>query len=105
MAADLFLLSSRHEGVPIAMVEAMAAGLPCVLTAVGGIPDVVADGHGARLVPAGDPTALAAGLVELVGDDSLRRTFGERARELSGDFDIATAVRTYERVYEELVTS
>jgi glycosyltransferase involved in cell wall biosynthesis len=104
-AADLFVMSSRHEGVPIAMLEAMAAGLPSVLTAVGGIPDVVADGLGARLVPAGDPPALAAGIVELVGDDTLRRKFGDQARELSAGFDIAAAVRTYESVYEELVTS
>ena len=104
-AADLFVLSSRHEGLPIAMLEAMAAGLPSVLTAVGGIPDVVAGGRAARLVSPGDPPTLAASIVELVGDDLLRRAMGEDARELSGGFDIATAVRAYERVYEELVTS
>ncbi len=104
-AADLFVLSSRHEGLPIAMLEAMAAGLPSVLTAVGGIPDVVVGGRAARLVSPGAPPTLAASIVELVGDDPLRRAMGEEARQLSRGFDIATAVRAYERVYEELVTS
>ena len=77
-AADVFVLSSRHEGLPIAMLEAMAAGLPSVLTAVGGIPDVVAGGRAARLVSPGDPPSLATSIVELVGDDPLRRAMESR---------------------------
>ena len=69
VAADVFCLSSRFEGLPIALLEAMAAGLPVVATRVGGMPSVVTDGREGRLVPAGDPAALAAALAELRDPD------------------------------------
>src|ERR1700722_14946062 len=58
MAADAFVMSSKSEGLPMALLEAMAVGIPCVATAVGGIPDLLADDKG-LLVPAEDPLALA----------------------------------------------
>ena len=64
-AADLFVLSSTWEARPLALQEAMRAGLPCVATAVGGVPDLVGDA--ARLVRPGDPEALAAAIVERLG--------------------------------------
>src|SRR3954447_2458303 len=65
VAADVFCLSSRFEGLPISMLEAMAAGLPVVATRVGGVPTVITDGREGRLVPAGDPAALAAAVAEM----------------------------------------
>src|SRR5438445_63662 len=80
VAADIFCLSSRLEGLPIALLEAMAAGLPVVATRVGGVPTVVTDGMEGRLVPAGDPSALAAAVAELL-DPTLRAGAAAAAAE------------------------
>ena len=84
-AADVFVLSSLSECLPISILEAMAAGLPVVATRVGGVPELVADGETGLLVPAADPTALAQALRTLIEDADLRRRMGatgrERARE------------------------
>lgn len=63
-AADAFVLPSRTEGMPVALLEAMACGLPCVATAVGGTVEVIEDGFSGRLVPSESPDRLAAGIVE-----------------------------------------
>jgi glycosyltransferase involved in cell wall biosynthesis len=76
--ADAFVMTSRTEGLPMALIEAMAAGLPCVATAVGGIPAVLSDGTGI-LVPPEDPDAVAEALTRLADDDSLRGQLAERA--------------------------
>ena len=65
---DVFTLSSAYEGLPIALIEAMALGRPCVATSVGGVPEVVSDGAQGVLVPPRDPDALAGGLVRLLAD-------------------------------------
>ena len=78
--ADIFVLPSHAEGVPISMLEAMSIGLPVVVTAVGGIPTVIEDGRNGRLVAPGDVTGLRAALAELAADAALRQTFGEAAR-------------------------
>ena len=62
------ILTSRNEGIPLALVEGMAAGLPIIATAVGGVPDVVADGETGRLAAAGDALALAGAILELADD-------------------------------------
>jgi glycosyltransferase involved in cell wall biosynthesis len=78
-AADIFAMSSRTEGLPMAMIEAMSAALPCVSTAVGGIPEMLADGCG-LLAPAGDCDTLASALLQLAGDADLRSRMGQSAR-------------------------
>jgi L-malate glycosyltransferase len=77
--ADAFAMSSISEGVPMAMLEAMQAGLPCVATSVGGIAAVLADGHG-EVVPPSNPDALAAALLRLAGDPQAARRIGELGR-------------------------
>jgi glycosyltransferase involved in cell wall biosynthesis len=101
-ASDIFTLSSRFEGLPIAMLEAMAQGLPVVATAVGGVAEVVREGCEGLLVPAGDHDALAAAYTRLALRPDLRRELGERAAQRAGDFDISVAARQLEVIYREL---
>lgn len=81
-ALDVLALSSHSEGLPLAVLEAMAAGIAVVATAVGDIPDVVRDGETGRLVPAGDEPALAAALDELRRDPERRGSLGRAGRAL-----------------------
>ncbi len=100
-AFDVFALSSRFEGLPIALLEAMATGLPCVATTVGGIPEVVTDGHDGLLVEPADPVRLAVALSSLLGDPDRREELGGNAARRAGDFEVSGAVRQIERVYDE----
>jgi glycosyltransferase involved in cell wall biosynthesis len=100
---DVFTLSSTFEGLPIALLEAMALGRPAVVTRVGGVPEVVTDGAQGLLVPPRDPAALAEGLRCLLGDPQLRARMGTAARARALDFDIRKAVRRVEQVYTGLL--
>lgn len=102
-AFDVFTLSSTYEGLPIALIEAMALGKPVVVTGVGGTPEVVSDGAQGVVVPPRDPAALADGLLRLLRDAGLRTRMGALARERAFDFDIRKAVRRMEQVYAELL--
>jgi glycosyltransferase involved in cell wall biosynthesis len=103
-SADVFALSSRSEGLPLSILEAMAAGLPVVATAVGGIPELVVDGETGLLVPPGDAQALADALRRLLGDPSLRRRFGDAARERAErDFSVERVRRAHVDLYERLL--
>lgn len=79
-AADIFVSSSRWEGLPLAVLEAMAAGLPIVATGVGDVPRVLTESTG-RLVPPEEPGALAGEIARLLDDAGLRRELGDRARD------------------------
>lgn len=93
--ADAFVMTSRTEGLPMALIEAMAAGLPCVATAVGGIPAVLADDAGV-LVPPENPEAVAEALTRLAGDDILRRRLSERAlRRVQEQYGLQPVVSAY----------
>ena len=72
MAADGFVMSSKSEGLPMALLEAMAAGVPCIATAVGGIPDLFGEDRGLS-VPAQDAPALADGMAAIVRSPELRQ--------------------------------
>jgi glycosyltransferase involved in cell wall biosynthesis len=80
-AADVFCLPSKREGLPLAILEAMAAGLPVLATPVGAIADVVEDGQHGILVPPGDSDALAEAITRLASDRELRERLGAAARE------------------------
>jgi glycosyltransferase involved in cell wall biosynthesis len=100
---DVFALASHYEGFPVALMEALALGLPVVATAVGGIPDGVTDGREGLLVPAGSPDRLADAVLRLAADDRLRSRMAAAAARRGGDFDIRRAVRRMEAVYLALV--
>lgn len=78
--ADLFVLSSLSEGVPVALLEAMAMGVPSVVTAVGGMPEVINCCGAGLLVPPHDPQALASAVLELASDRNRRQQLGAVAR-------------------------
>ena len=78
--SDLFVLSSRSECLPMSVIEAMAAGLPVVASAVGGVPELVEQGRTGMLVPPDDPALLADAIARLIGDAGLRRRMGEAGR-------------------------
>jgi glycosyltransferase involved in cell wall biosynthesis len=79
--ADVFCLPSTYEGLPLAILEAMAAGLPVVATAVSGNPEAVVDGVTGLLVPPESAEALAAALVALLTDPARARVMGEAGRQ------------------------
>lgn len=103
-AATVFALPSEWEAFGIVLAEAMACGVPCVATRVGGAPDVVQDGVTGRLVPYGDARALADALAALLADPEARRRMGAagRARALA-DFSWDAVVDRTLALYGELV--
>jgi glycosyltransferase involved in cell wall biosynthesis len=98
-AFDVFALSSRNEGLPIALLEAMGFGVPCVATAVGGVPEVVTDGREGLLVPPGDAAALADALSTMLCDPDLRESAGDRGAWTARCFDLTQAARRTEDLY------
>ena len=80
LAADVFVLPSYGEGVPVALIEAMAYGLPAVVTSVGGIPETVTDGGEGFIIRPGDIDSLAERLSELIADEDLRMRMGSAGR-------------------------
>lgn len=98
-AFDLFVLSSRTEGTPIALFEAMAAETPAVVTRVGGVPDMVSPAE-ALLVPPDDPAALAAALDSALTDSAATRARAQAARaRLATEFDSAVWLDRHDAVY------
>lgn len=101
---DLFVLSSVAEGMPNAVLEAMASGLPVVATRVGGVPEVVADGVTGALVPARDPEALAEALRKYTDDAVLRSRHGAAGRKrMESRFSLSAMLSAYEALYDELL--
>ncbi|MBM3269292.1 MAG: glycosyltransferase [Candidatus Sericytochromatia bacterium] len=100
-AADVFCLPSLSEGLPLAIAEAMAAGLPVVATPVGGVPEIVQDGETGFLVPPGDAGALAARLAALLADARLREQMGAWGRlRASRHFSLERMATRFEALYE-----
>ena len=103
-SADVFLLSSVSEGLNTATLEAMAVGLPVVVTDVGGMGEAVTDGVDGLVVPSRDPKAIANALLALDEDRERRRHMGVQGRRrVDADFNITTFARTMHDEYQRLV--
>ena len=100
-AADGYVMSSAWEGMPMVLLEAAAAGLPIVATAVGGNGEVVRDGESGFLVPARDSGVLRAGMLRLMAlPEEQRRAMGERGREhVRANYGLQRVAERWERVY------
>lgn len=102
--ADILLLPSDWEGVPLVVLEAMAAGRPVVATRVGGVPELIEEGKTGLLVPPRDSGALARAILRLAKDPELRRRMGEAARKRALErFDIHRTAQAYAELYLKLL--
>ncbi|MBC8167514.1 MAG: glycosyltransferase [Bryobacteraceae bacterium] len=99
-AADIFALASDWEGYPIALMEAMAAGLPVVATRVGGVPEIVSDDG--LLVPPGDIEAITAALSRLAEEPVVRKEYAGRSRSRASLFDVTRMIDAYSDLFERL---
>lgn len=100
-AADLFVQPSRSEGLPLAILEAMAAGLPVVATAVGGIGEAVEDEKTGHLVPPGDPDALADAVTRVLFSKDRGETLGEAGRvRVEEEFSVSAMAARYRDLYQ-----
>lgn len=103
-AADVFVLPSLSEGLPLALLEAMFSGCPIVASKVGEVGVALAHGEAGVLVEAGNSAALAAALDRLLSDPQRGKELGERAaRRAAAEYDVSQMVRRYVCVYEELL--
>lgn len=100
---DLFVLTSRYEGLPISLVEAMAAGVACVTTPVGGATEVLTDGREGRVVAVGDPAGTAEVVLELLGDPDQRRRLARAGRSRAAAFSIDSAVERMAAAYDRIL--
>ena len=102
--ADVFVLPSHSEGSPNVLLEAMAANLPLVATAVGGVPEMVADHESALLVPANDPPSLAAAISNMLADKALAQRLATNAGTLVDTrFNPETYARSLVKIYREAI--
>ena len=101
-ALDVFVLASHHEGRPVALMEAMALGRPCVTTAVGDMPVLLDQGTAGVLVAPGAPGELAAAILALTGDEARRAELGGAAARRADAYGGRAAVAEIERVYRRV---
>jgi glycosyltransferase involved in cell wall biosynthesis len=105
-AADLFVLSSRYEGLPLALMEAMAAGCPVVATDVGGVAEVIADESVGLVVPPAQPARLAQAISRLVGSPAVREAMSRAVRQrVLASFSVEACYEKTTAIYRRLTSS
>jgi glycosyltransferase involved in cell wall biosynthesis len=102
-AADVALITSRWEGLPLVVLEALAAGVPIVATSVTGVRGLLADGRTAVLVPYGDPSAVASGVRRVLRDPGLASALSEGGRELAARHSEDRMVESFLGLYARIV--
>ena len=100
--ADIFVLASRQEGLPVTLMEATSVGIPIVATAVGGVPQVLTDHLDGLVIPPGRPGALVDALALLHADPELAERLGAGAKRRSAMFDVASASHEVEDIYRRV---
>jgi glycosyltransferase involved in cell wall biosynthesis len=100
---DVLVLTSLWEGLPRVLPQAMAVGVPAVVTEVDGSPEAIVDGVNGFLVRPKDVETMAQRIIQLIRDPDLRRKMGEEGRKRVGEFDIREMVRKQEEFYSELL--
>ncbi|MGF1522584.1 MAG: glycosyltransferase family 4 protein [Leptolyngbyaceae cyanobacterium] len=101
---DIFILPSFAEGVPVVLMEAMAAGVPVLTTRIAGVPELVVHGESGWLVPPGDQQSLADSLAMLVEDADLRQRLGEAGRaQVASDFNVETEAKKLADIFRQVV--
>jgi len=103
-AFDVFLLTSRWEGMPLVIPQAMACDVPVVASSVDGNRELVRDRDNGLLAPPGAPDALAGRVVELLRDRDLRKRLVARGRETAGAFTLEQTVPQLETLYRSCVS-
>jgi glycosyltransferase involved in cell wall biosynthesis len=99
---DVFVLPSLSEGLPLSVLEAMAAGKPVIATNVGGVSEVVQDQRTGFVVPPKDPETMANRILQVMADQAMAERLGRAGREkVERDFSLDTMTQQYEALYEE----
>lgn len=104
-AADVFINTNRIDNQPVSVIEACAAGLPVVATAVGGVPDLLTQGETGLLVPYGDVEAMAEAVVRLVEDESLASRLSASGRALAARSDAGAVLARWEALFASLLST
>jgi glycosyltransferase involved in cell wall biosynthesis len=103
--ADIYIMSSDYEGLPLSVLEAMACGLPVVTTKAGGVIDIVKNNKNGLLVEVGNEKQLVDAMNKLIVRPKLRKKMGEVSLEYSRKYDISECTRNYERLYVDAIKS
>lgn len=101
--ADIFLMSSSSEGLPIALIEATFSGLPCIVTDVGGCSEVIKNCENGLVVPPSNPGALANNISKLINDRNLFSNFSNNAIENSNYYSIERSAAKHEELYSNIL--
>lgn len=101
---DLFVSASLWEGLPTVIIEAMAMATPVVATAIAGTRELIQDGNNGKLVPPGDPQALADGIIEMIDNPDLMNQYAEAGKLSSQSFSIETIAKEYKMLFESLLS-
>jgi glycosyltransferase involved in cell wall biosynthesis len=104
-AIDVFVLTSRWEGLPRVFPQALAAGVPIVATRVDGAPEAITDGVNGFLLPAGDLPGMAQKIIFLLENPFETRTMGQQGAKMVAEFDIKKMMQQQEALYEELLAA
>lgn len=99
--SDIYISSSKTEGLPLSILEAMACGLPVLATNVGGTKDIVKNGQNGFLVDLNDENTFLNSLKKLVLDENMRNSFGKESRRVANAWSIKNCVDGYERIYDK----
>jgi glycosyltransferase involved in cell wall biosynthesis len=102
-AMDIFLLTSRNEGMPNVVMEAMATALPCVVTDIGDCKDLVLDGETGYVVPVGDVIRLSERVRDLIENESIRHAMGQQGHQIIQAYDVHKMAEQYRLLYDEVL--